>query len=106
MRKLTHFPERLQSCSIVQPGILKQVAASGYKVVFMRPKFSVTTIASYDVGRQPPPLARRAGAAKPQAISKATASTVWPGRKSSNLFRFCDGVRIAADAIVSFWRNE
>jgi hypothetical protein len=43
--------------------LLNDLKAGGYKVVFMRPKFSVTTIASYDVGRQPPPLARRAGAA-------------------------------------------
>ena len=59
--------------------LLNDLKAGGYKVVFMRPKFSVTTIASYDVGRQPPPLARRAGAAKPQAFSKATASSSLDG---------------------------
>jgi hypothetical protein len=49
--------------------LLKDLKAAGYKIVFMKPKFPVTTIASYDElilkqmkisWRQPPDFERRA----------------------------------------------
>jgi 3-dehydroquinate dehydratase len=50
--------------------LLNDLKAGGYKVVFMKPKFAVTTIASYD-----------------QAIMKQVKSSVSDGRATSSVVR-------------------
>ena len=65
--------------------LLNDLKAGGYKVVFMKPKFPVTTIASYDEAilkqmrgpgeRQPPDLERRA---HDQRVTRSSASAPGP----------------------------